>query len=684
MSSQFLDETVNLDDVDDDEAHQNQQQPPPTEEKSMEKKVILLKKVRDNKLALTQTDNEDEKTRLNKEIANLTERLETIDPPATKEQPSPPSKSEKQQEEIEEKDATVQKKDFEKQWSVLRSASTAVGFTDKILQSQHTKNRKAVDGFEDRYQELVRDMGTDVSLDDSFKSETNSDTSTKTAMKRHKPHPHIIHFIEDCQCDPPKINLLQDGDFHFANDIPLWHFKAAVDALMAGARIAGSPASFRMTRRKFHKEEVSALEDFLVGSDDIDHFSLEHIWGFDASKAYAVGLVECLAETTKLRSLGFVYVVSAERKTKKWWIKVASLVEKHKTLESIALAFTRPKPLIAHNVMERHFEQFPEILETLLLAISNNRALINVTLESVGLTMEDARMIGRIMKKLKLISLILPRNSLGRVGAEIIAKQLRTCRSIRILDLSSNNTGDSGTIAVIMACQDHPSIQSFAISANDLTSAIIPSLCDYVKSSSRLEKLDVSHNHIGRDIIKLLHAVARSQTLEVLNIGYNAGTESCVGAIKHVLVDPPKDDDEEGDPIPTAPQLTELNLEGNQLSPDAGIMIKHALKTNINILHINLEANFLIKHDIIDIEKALAVNRLGAEIKFKFRPQVLQQKWNWNAATIGTKNIRDKKIIPKRTDEDVKIERARAKQKRKRDAKNGKRGNEDGPPCSIL
>ena len=195
MSSQFLDETVNLDDVDDDEAHQNQQQPPPTEEKSMEKKVILLKKVRDNKLALTQTDNEDEKTRLNKEIANLTERLETIDPPATKEQPSPPSNSEKQQEEIEEKDATVQKKDFEKQWSVLRSASTAVGFTDKILQSQHTKNRKAVDGFEDRYQELVRDMGTDVSLEDSFKSETNSDTSTKTAMKRHKPHPHIIHFI---------------------------------------------------------------------------------------------------------------------------------------------------------------------------------------------------------------------------------------------------------------------------------------------------------------------------------------------------------------------------------------------------------------------------------------------------------------------------------------------------------
>ena len=89
----------------------------------------------------------------------------------------------------------------------------------------------------------------------------------------------IIHFIEDCQSDPPKINLLQDGDFHFGDDIPIWHFRAAVDALMAGARIAGSPASFRMTKRKFHDKEVAPMEEFLLGCDDIDHFSMENVWG---------------------------------------------------------------------------------------------------------------------------------------------------------------------------------------------------------------------------------------------------------------------------------------------------------------------------------------------------------------------------------------------------------------------
>ena len=77
-----------------------------------------------------------------------------------------------------------------------------------------------------------------------------------------------------------------------------------------------------------------------------------------------------------------------------------------------------------------------------------------------------------------------------------------------------------------------------------------------------------------------MHAVAKSQTIEKLNIGYNAGTESCVGAIKHVLMDPTKnedddDADDQDDIIPSAPSLTELNLEGNQLSPEAGTIILH-------------------------------------------------------------------------------------------------------------
>ena len=147
---------------------------------------------------------------------------------------------------------------------------------------------------------------------------------------------------------------------------------------MASARLADSPVSFKMSHRKFHEKEIVPIEEFVVGCDAIDHFGFENVWGFDAEAKYAMSLVECLSETSNLRSLCFKYVCSAQLKTKDWWLKVASLVEHHETLKAIDFGFTRPKPLIAHNLMERHYEQHPEILESLLISISKNRNLIHM------------------------------------------------------------------------------------------------------------------------------------------------------------------------------------------------------------------------------------------------------------------------------------------------------------------
>ena len=235
-----------------------------------------------------------------------------------------------------------------------------------------------------------------------------------------------------------------------------------------------------------------------------------------------------------------------------------------------------------------------------------------------------------------------------------------------------------------MACQDHPAMRHLYIGANDLTTAVVPSLCVYVQGSTRLETLDISYNFIGRGIIKLLHSVAKSQTLKVLNMSYNAGTESCLGAVKHVLMDSlPTEDDP--DPIPSAPRLIELNLEGNQLPPEAGVVIRHVLNApknnNTTILHINLDNNFLTKYDVMEIEKSLALNRQGAAFKFRFEPHLLQQKYNWNASTHHQKNIKDKKIKPNRTVEDTKLQQIVDKKKRKADEKMGKG---DPKPCCVM
>ena len=51
-----------------------------------------------------------------------------------------------------------------------------------------------------------------------------------------------------------------------------------------------------------------------------------------------------------------------------WWNEISTLVKHHKTLKAVAFAFTRPRPLIAHNVMERSLAQRPEILEQLMVS----------------------------------------------------------------------------------------------------------------------------------------------------------------------------------------------------------------------------------------------------------------------------------------------------------------------------
>ena len=173
-----------------------------------------------------------------------------------------------------------------------------IGVEDKLLQTRHENNKKAVQAFEAKYQELVTKMNGDYDKNEkssSGRSDGEDGNKGKSSMlsQRPKPFPHIIRFIEDCQNE--KINLLHDGDFHFGNDVPIWHFRAAMDALIAGARMADSPASFRMSHRKYSQQETVALEELLVTEDiDIEHFGLEDV-RTNNLRTWCVFAVVCLA-----------------------------------------------------------------------------------------------------------------------------------------------------------------------------------------------------------------------------------------------------------------------------------------------------------------------------------------------------------------------------------------------------
>ncbi len=549
-------------------------------------------------------------------------------------------------------------KSSRKSWSKLRGATNTNSIVSDLLKKRYDQNKQAIEAFEARYKEMVMNMGGDL----------EDESGGAAAVKRTKPLPHIISFIQDCYAG--KVSLLptgdygeEGGDFHFGDHVPVWHIQAAVDSLIAGARSAGAAASFRMSRRRFHEEEVSAMEEFLVGADQIDHFGLDHVWGFDATKKYAIDLVDAISGTDivsdddpprpTLRSLAFCYVAPSNFQTENWWKAVATTVKQHSQLKSVAFAFTKRKPVIAHNMAERSLDDCPEILERLLIAIGGNRNMQRVSLESVGLTPDDAKPIVRILKKCKkLTKLALRKNCLGRQGALFLAKHLIASKTLLEFDISDNNIGDAACMAIIGACNDHPTLSSVAFAGNDLTSIIIPHLCKLVETSSRLRSLDLSFNFIGRGIIPLLHSIASNQTLQELNIAYNSGTESCIGAIKHVLESEP-------------PSLVEIDISGNQLPPDTGTVIRHAIKDNKTILHINLAHNFVIRHDVVMIEQDLAANRADAAFKFRWEPQRLIQKYNFvTAKAMKGKSVEKKKTLASRTDADEAVDQNHKKGKK--------------------
>ena len=79
-----------------------------------------------------------------------------------------------------------------------------IGVEDKLLQTRHENNKKAVQAFEAKYQELVTKMNGDYDKNEkssSGRSDGEDGNKGKSSMlsQRPKPFPHIIRFIEDCQ-----------------------------------------------------------------------------------------------------------------------------------------------------------------------------------------------------------------------------------------------------------------------------------------------------------------------------------------------------------------------------------------------------------------------------------------------------------------------------------------------------
>lgn len=210
----------------------------------------------------------------------------------------------------------------------------------------------------------------------------------------------------------------------------------------------------------------------------------------------------------------------------------------------------------------------------------------------------------------RLMSLDLSDCKLGTKGATVVASILRNNRSLQELILSKNDLGTRGLKVLAPDVAAHDRLQRLDISYNNIkargTTHLVQALksCDNRNDDERgLRHLDLTCNHIGplgmQELCKML---LFDQRLESLLCATNDLGSEGAAYLANVL---------KGNYT-----LRELDLEGNQIGPDAASMLVEQLAENNRTLEcINLAWNELGEHGANELADALKKNESITNIR---------------------------------------------------------------------
>ncbi len=163
------------------------------------------------------------------------------------------------------------------------------------------------------------------------------------------------------------------------------------------------------------------------------------------------------------------------------------------------------------------------------LCNSENLQTIAISRNGCG-SVATCRALGRILATHSLTSLMLSGMSTPIVDDQgpSIVKGIRFCRSLQVLDLSSNLIGDTTMFEFEKACLDHPKLRYVNLEGNVITDQGSYSLS---KVSRQFRSLNVSHNKLGASGVAALLASlgAKNCRLESLYVHRNAFEDSSAG-----------------------------------------------------------------------------------------------------------------------------------------------------------
>ncbi|XP_067916239.1 NACHT, LRR and PYD domains-containing protein 3-like isoform X2 [Heterodontus francisci] len=164
--------------------------------------------------------------------------------------------------------------------------------------------------------------------------------------------------------------------------------------------------------------------------------------------------------------------------------------------------------------------------------------------------------------------------------AEDLASTLSANQSLKVLNLGSNNLGDSGVKLLSVALRNPDcKIQKLGLGGNNLTDSCIEDLASALSTNRSLTDLDLSCNKLGDSGVKLLSEALRNPDCKIQKLGlWGVGlTDSCVEDLASALS--------------TKQSLKSLNLRSNSFTDRSVPTLRRLILNCRNLEWIQLWGN---------------------------------------------------------------------------------------------
>lgn len=176
-------------------------------------------------------------------------------------------------------------------------------------------------------------------------------------------------------------------------------------------------------------------------------------------------------------------------------------------------------------------------------------------------------------------SVVLNRMKLKSKDVERLAALLRTSTAVILLDLSINEVGDEGVVALAQSLKDNQTLTELNLEANDFTRVGIVELVSCLNNNKVLRKLEIGHNMCNSEGARRMGELLRNNTA-LTYLGLDGSRLGCDGA-QHLAA-----------ALCANTTLLSLNLSYCRIEEEGARRLGIALQQNETLTILSLRGNY--------------------------------------------------------------------------------------------